>query len=137
MERTEYISGLRELADLLEKHEELTLPFDGASASPIGVFTYSKKAIQDWARAFPAKLDKQFSDDNAFNMGLRLNGLLGGLHIKIYGNREDVCERVVTGTREVVFAAEPARKARPERTEIVEDVEWVCGSLLGDEESDK
>ena len=137
MERTKYISGLRRLADLLEEHEGLILPFDGDRSSPISIFTFSKKEMQDWAVAFPGKLSKEYGKDDFNGMGLRLNGLLDGLHVKIYGSREGVCERIVTGTREVTVEATPAREAHPERIEIVEVVEWVCGSLLGDEGSDE
>jgi len=49
--------------------------------------------------------------------------------INIEGDREAVCQKVVIGTHEKVI---PAVEAQPERTEIVEEVEWVCGSLLTD-----
>src|SRR5215831_9406784 len=52
-----------------------------------------------------------------------------GITIEIQGDRESVCQRVVTGTHERVI---PAVEARPARTETVEEVEWVCGNLLDD-----
>jgi hypothetical protein len=50
--------------------------------------------------------------------------------LTISGNRDQVCERVVTGTREVHHEAVPAQEAR---TEVVEEVDWVCGNLLEDD----
>jgi hypothetical protein len=44
-------------------------------------------------------------------------------------DRQAVCERIVKGTREVTV---PAVAAKPERVETVEDVEWVCGSILAE-----
>ncbi|MGZ4519135.1 MAG: hypothetical protein ACXVXP_08375 [Mycobacteriaceae bacterium] len=44
-------------------------------------------------------------------------------------DREAVCERIVKGTHEVTI---PAVAAQPERVQVVEDVEWVCGSVLAE-----
>ena len=128
-ERDGYIKGLRQLADLLENNEGLVLPYNKAH-SPIYIFTNSKKELQDWARAFLGTLEKKFDDES-----IKLSGKIDGLHIGIFGNREGVCERVVVGTREVIVPAREAREAEPEHTETVEDVEWICGSLLADEVS--
>ena len=126
MERDDYIAGLRQLADLLERNESLILPYSSYSA--FNMFTHSKKELQDWAKAFPGTLEKEFSD-----IDIILKGALNGISIKIYGDREGVCERVVVGTREVKHPATPAYEAKPERIEIVEEVEWICGSLLADD----
>lgn len=49
--------------------------------------------------------------------------------LRIQGDREKICTRVVTGTEVKTI---PAVEAKPERTETVEVVEWDCGSLLDD-----
>jgi len=49
--------------------------------------------------------------------------------IEISGNREEVCQRVVTGTETVEV---PEVEYQPARTEEREVVEWVCGNLLTD-----
>lgn len=49
------------------------------------------------------------------------------LHFSITVDRAAVCERVVTGTREVTV---PAVEATPERVEVVDNVEWVCAPIL-------
>lgn len=51
------------------------------------------------------------------------------VYISIQGERAEVCQRVVTGTKEVHH---DAVEAQPARTEVVEEVEWVCGNLLDD-----
>jgi hypothetical protein len=53
----------------------------------------------------------------------------GDVEFTVAVDREAVCERVVKGTREVTI---PAVKAQPARVQIVEDVEWVCGSVLAE-----
>lgn len=49
------------------------------------------------------------------------------IHFSISVDRQAVCERVVTGTREVVV---PAVEAAPARFETIEDFEWVCAPIL-------
>jgi hypothetical protein len=53
----------------------------------------------------------------------------GDIEFCVVVDREAVCERVVKGTREVTI---PAVEAQPERVQTVEDVEWVCGSVLAE-----
>jgi hypothetical protein len=61
-----------------------------------------------------------------------------GLKVKVTTYRDAVCERVVTGTREVTrevrdpdaLAAVPTTTV----TETVEDVEWVCAPLTAPEQ---
>lgn len=54
-----------------------------------------------------------------------------GVILEVIVEREAVCRRVVTGTREVTRTI-PAIEAQPERevTETVEDVEWECEPVL-------
>ncbi|HEY8664437.1 MAG TPA: hypothetical protein VIL68_12555, partial [Propionibacteriaceae bacterium] len=56
----------------------------------------------------------------------------GGVSFHVVVHRAAVCERVVTGTHEVTMTATAARPAEPERVETVEDVTWVCSSLLAE-----
>lgn len=51
------------------------------------------------------------------------------IYVSIQGDREQVCQRVVVGTETIT---RPEVEYQPERTEIVEKVEWVCGNLLSD-----
>lgn len=130
-QRTNYTAGLRALADLLDRHPELELPLHGGQFSPITVYPNRETAreqAQKWARA-AGGADKDFRD-GWVDVHLRLHGL----RVDVTVCREAVCERVVTGTREVTkeipdpeaLAAVPTVTV----TETVEDVDWVCVPLL-------
>lgn len=130
--RAAYTAGLRALADALDAHSELMLPFTGAS-SAINIIPYGpdeqREQLAAWSRVLPGRKQKDGSD-TLFN----LNGAFGGLHIKVICDRDVVCERVVVATREVTeqipdpdaLAAVPTVTV----TKTVEDVEWRCGSVL-------
>lgn len=55
----------------------------------------------------------------------------GWPHIYVYADREQVCERVVTGTREVVEEIPDPDAPKITRTRTEEIVEYHCGPLLG------
>jgi hypothetical protein len=111
-DRTEYVAGLRQLADLLEQHDELPLPHEGRKHAPMTFYFLSgtdpKAKMVAAVRALPVPLLKGPRDDNYFD----LNGTLHGLTIRLCAYRAAVCERVVVGT------------------ETVETVEWRCSPLL-------
>lgn len=52
-----------------------------------------------------------------------------GITVKIGGKRDEVCQKVVTGTK---LVDKPEVPYQPARTEEVEEVDWVCGNLLTD-----
>jgi len=137
--RSEYIAGLRQLADLLEQHEdELPLPVNGR-LSPIG-FQFllgddPKGALAAAVRAIPVRLDKHAPDTSYHDTYYDLEGWLHGLRISLTAYRDAVCERVVVSADTVVIPAKPAQPAEPERTVIVEQVEWVCHPVLADTEA--
>lgn len=137
--RAAYISGLRKLADLLEQHEDFPLPYGAGTSGEMAsyrmsfyLFGDSREAFVSAARKFPGTLDKVVADDT-----FRLNGQIEGLHFELVAFRKDVCERVVTGTREVTRTIPDPTVVVPtvpmvEVTETVEDVEWVCAPLLAE-----
>jgi hypothetical protein len=133
--RAAYTAGLRQLADLLDAHPEVPLPYDGTLA-PITIqhlFPVNGGTVRDeflaTVRAFPGKREKD-PNDTYFDVDVQL----AGLHISVTTYREQVCKRVVTGTREVTrevpdpdaLAAVPTKTV----TETVEDVRWECRPLL-------
>ena len=63
-----------------------------------------------------------------------LSGRVAGLSVRLCAYRDQVCTKVVTGTREVTkMVKDPAALASVpeiEVTETVEDVEWQCSPLL-------
>jgi hypothetical protein len=130
--RAEYTAGLRALADLLDEHEGIPLPYHGTH-SELCIFCDSKEQMADFARAVPGKLRKKVDEGSAV-YGFELHGSIRGLKIVACTHRNEVCTRVVTGTREVTEAVPDPSVIVPlvEVTKTVEDVEWVCGPLLAE-----
>lgn len=129
--RTEYIAGLRALADLLEQRPELMAPTGYLTVVPLGE-QQCREQLAAWARALPGRKDKEINDRFA-----NLVGALRGLKLKVLAYRDEVCERVVTGVETVTKTVKDpeALAAVPEIevTEEVEQVEWVCRPMLADE----
>ena len=139
-DRIAYTQGLRALADLIDNNPDLPLPYSGSDATaPITFYVLNrtedpKGTLAKIARLLPGAVGKSVSMTGEY---FSITGTLAGLHIDATAYRNAVCERVVTGTREVTVPAIPAMPARPaigEITTTVEDVEWVCGPLLAEDE---
>lgn len=132
--RAEYIAGLRMLADLLEQNPQLLKPHGAINVIPLGA-EQSREQLAAWARALPGRKEKQISERLA-----NLEGRLRGLTVTVIASRDEVCDRVVTGTREVTeevpdpeaLAAVPTIT----RTKTVEEVKWVCRPMLEDQADD-
>jgi hypothetical protein len=132
--RAEYIAGLRELADALEAHPELQLPYNGrpgGSAINVIPVDHEREQLAAWARVLPGQKDKKPRGEY-----FDLVGAFRGLHIKVICTRDEVCERVVVGEREVTEEVpDPEALAAVPRitvTRTEEEVEWVCGPLLAE-----
>ena len=134
-DRAGYISGLRKLADLLEDHPEVPLPYQGQdptcsrlSFNFLDVRDDNKAAMAAAARAFPGKLEKGTTADTYFD----LRGNLDGLYYELTAYRHAVCERVVTGTQTITRAVPDPSVKVPlvEVTEDVEVVEWRCSPIM-------
>lgn len=134
-------AGLRVLADMIEANPELAQNFEHTLGGS-GIYMHGRTgdaaaemaAIARIARAYGAKTDKVISD-KMYNLVLDL----GAVKAEFLAFRDEVCERVVTGTREVTeevpdpeaLAAVPTTTV----TRVVEDFEWVCKPLLAVETS--
>jgi len=130
--RADYIEGLRVLADLLDAHPGLPLPYHASSAELIWIETYRvKESARLFARLIPGTVTKTPRGDS-----IDLTGRIAGLNVLFIASRADVCERVITGTHEVTVPARAAIAATPGRVETVEDVKWVCGSLLAEDSAE-
>jgi hypothetical protein len=128
--RNSYTQGLRQLADILDNNPELPLPYHGSGAHLLWIQNYGKDVLATarlFTRLVPGTITKAPRGGD-----LDLNGNIAGLRVSMITARDAVCERIVTGTHEVDVAAKPAVKATKATTVVVEDVEWVCGSLLSD-----
>lgn len=138
-DRTDYINGLRELADLLEQHDDLPLPSTGTSKYNAidwhlfgGDIADDLEKQKDLARVIVRALPGQAEKWETGEL-FRFHGRVGGLVWQVLVERDAVCERVVT-TREVTEMVPDPSVSVPliEITKTVEDVEWECGSLLAD-----
>lgn len=134
--RTEYAAGLRMLADLLEAHPEIPLPYDGSGDSPgqrLTIFDLSgddpKATARAFARVMPGPIKKEYLQDSLY-----LQTSLRGLRLQLGVTRSAVCERRVIGTEEVVIPAEPAQPAVPQRVETRDVVVWDCAPILADQQ---
>jgi hypothetical protein len=131
--RGEYIAGLRALADLLEQQPAMPLPSTGRLEWQFG-FKYTdeerRAALAQAARLMPCRLDKNDPGSGDYDARyFTLAGNLHGLHVELWAEREQVCSRVVTGTREVVKTIPTAT----EEVTVIEDVvEWICHPLLAE-----
>jgi hypothetical protein len=115
--------GLRALADFLDANPELAKKYSSHEhLFYVGCEKDPKAFLAEIARRH-APLEKDFSTDYA---GLRKQ-FGGGVSIRWYSDRKDVCVKVVTGTKTVVL---PAKEAEPERTVTVEETEWICTEPL-------
>lgn len=129
-------AGLRALADMIEASPELVDKAHlGDRFNRMLVPAWTRDEVAAAARAglrSGAKVDKHVGDKYA-GVNVVLNEMVS-LHV--YVDREEVCERIVVGTRDVTeevpdpdaLAAVPTVTV----TKTVEDVEWRCTSLLSE-----
>jgi hypothetical protein len=131
---------LRILADLIEAHPDLPPPYISACSSGSSVdadwFLHTRGLELADQKATAARVvsilggqwDKTEDGDRFSFTQTR-----GGIIMRVWVARDAVCERVVTGSHEVTVPATPAKSAVPAQpavTHQVEDVKWVCSSLL-------
>lgn len=136
--RARYAAGLRVLAGILENHPEVPLPFHG-SVSPLTFHFLAgngdRERMAAAARALPCKWAKGTRDYGELGGAyFDLSGDLAGLKVQLTAAREDVCERIVTGTRPVTeLVKDPVLLDAVPLTEVtrqVEDVTWRCRPVL-------
>lgn len=134
---SDYTAGLRALADLLDANPDLTADVAGCNYRllvPVSHVDEPKARMAQWIRA--AKVAGHSTSKVYANDYGNVDIDLGGFTLQVYAARELVCERIVTGTREVTREVpDPdALKAVPTKTvtETVEDVEWKCQPLLAE-----
>jgi hypothetical protein len=137
--RQAYIDGLHQIADFLAEHPEVPLPYMGSYATGEFVPTMSvylvgdenaRETLATIARAL-GRVEKRVSDTTERFM---VHRKFAGIAFAASADRSEVCERVVTGTREVTTEVpDPEALAAVPKvsvTTVVEDVEWVCSPLL-------
>lgn len=130
--RAAYIAGLRQLADALEKHPELQLPYEGNSDNGLTFHFLGgddpRTAMSAAARLLPCSWRKDARDENYFDMF----GQLAGLKVRMVAFRDQVCTRHVVGVeeQEVEETVTPAVTRTVRKP--VEVVEWECHPVLAD-----
>jgi hypothetical protein len=111
--RAAYIRGLREVAAFLEAHPDLPTPSYGGS---LNAFVSTRADLAAIARVRGVKWEKS-ADPNYFYLQVHF---AAGFSYDVNVQRDQVCRRVVTGTR-----IEPAKPAQ-----VVEEFHWVCDEPL-------
>lgn len=131
--KDDMVAGLRKMADWLESRSiDLPIPsemkggaYSGQITDPRGI-SHSLDSVVGMALIanLAGEVDKDV-DPNFFRLTKSFGG---GVSVQWVAYRQNVCERVVVGTK--VTPAQPARyvEATPEKVEEV--VEWKCPSLL-------
>lgn len=140
--RAAYTRGLREIADWLDAHPEVPLPYQnylmtGKTETTFPIFVSSwdgdeREQLATIGRAM-GRFDKFAKpDDDQFVIFRRF----GGIAVAVQADREQVCTKVVTGTREVTEEVpDPEALAAVPKvtvTKTVEDVIWECRPLLAE-----
>jgi hypothetical protein len=132
--RAEYAAGLRAFADLIDANPDLPLPVQDKFEWTIWPSAVDdvKAEIARIRRLLPGRFDKNDTADAYNSKYFELRGHLHGIPLVISTYREQVCERVVVGTRQVTKTVPAPDAPMVEVTETVEDVEWRCSPLLAD-----
>jgi hypothetical protein len=130
-ERRDYTEGLRQLADILDANPDLPLPYYGSKSSEllwIARRDEDHRAVaRIFARAIPGTIAK-----NPRDTAIDLVGQIAGLYVQLIVDRDQVCERIVTGVEVVEMPASEAIPARPAQTIEREVVEWRCEPILAE-----
>jgi hypothetical protein len=116
--RTDYVNGLRAIADMLDTHDDVPLP----NAS-FNIFCTDVNEIAAIRRDIGGQWVKEATDSWFW-----LRRAFGPHRFDLNTARDVVCERVVVGTKQVDIP-DPAA---PKITVDEEIVEWVCSPLLDD-----
>lgn len=123
--RKEYVIGLRELADFIEslniteaEHGEVPAMTGFWFGHKLQGFVYSKEDIAVWARAM-GSFNKNF-DGNYFELVKKFSE---NVSMEVNIGRDNICERVVIGTKIVPETYIPSKFVAEHEEEIVE---WRC-----------
>jgi hypothetical protein len=126
--------GLRALADMIEQNPAVapmmlsTLPRMLVSVGHLGD---PSEELLAFLRAGGSAARKNYDSDNWMAVDVDF----GAVGLYVYTSRDQVCERVVTGTETVTKLVPDPAAPMVEVTEQVEQVEWRCSSLLAAEKA--
>lgn len=131
--RAGYIAGLRRLADVLEAHPDIPLPYHGSWAGITIHYLHDEDARANMAaaaRAFGGTWDKTASEGERSEYFDLTTKLAGGLLLELTAYRSAVCERVVVGVETVTKQVPDPAAPLVEVSEVVETVQWKCAPVL-------
>lgn len=132
--REEIISGYRKLADILEANPDLPLPDYG---NPTIAFYpeydhessdggWNVKALaRSFSKSIPGNIKKHYD-----NHSMQLQGTINGIKTYAYFGRDQVCEKVKTGTQVVIVDEVPEGVDLVKVKKIVDVFEWKCTEPL-------
>jgi hypothetical protein len=133
-ERAALIDGLRQVADFLTEHPEVPRPYH-LMGTEYFIYLYGddqRAQLVTIARAM-GRSEKRIKGER-----YQVRRQFAGLTLVAQADRDEVCEKVVTGstevTREVPDPELLATVPKVSVTEVVETVEWRCTPLLADRE---
>ncbi len=117
-ERAQVVNGLRQLADFIESRTDLPLPTCRASLYLWG--NDAKAELANIARLLGTAAKQ--ADDHYIG----LTKGFGPVVLTVKASRENVCERVVVGTKTTEYLVPPPGVEMEKRTHTEDIVEWVC-----------
>jgi hypothetical protein len=94
-DRSEYVKGLRALADFIEATDTVGVPYEG-SESEFSIFAGSRDEFLTWASVLTSK---RVAVENEFRHGVKMHGLIHGFRVLVYGD-PDFLDYKVVGTVE-------------------------------------
>src|SRR6266498_3169456 len=128
--RAEFLASLRQIIDWLQAHPDVPQPYH-LLGDKLYIYVYGEDP-----RAVLARIARAMgnADKDVDEARFELRRRFGAITLVASARRDEVCERVVVGTREVTRQApDPHALAALNVvtvTEIVEDVQWVCPPSL-------
>lgn len=143
--RREFVEGLRALAQWVEDHPEIEVPYEASSSVAMNTFTIGAQSWnseteteQDVAEVFAAMVKALGGSrtKDADDRYMRVTRQFGpGVALEVWATRDSVCEAVVLRTETVIEdeIVEPAVTRRVEKQRDI--VEWRCAPLLADKVS--
>lgn len=122
--RQDFTAGLRRIADLIDEHSDLPLPYEGTTTRLLW-FLDTPEQLNIVSKAMGGHREKDIGDGFA-----GLKGAIDGVRINALVPREQVCTRRVVGTETVEVPDPAALAAVPKVAVEREVVEWDCHPIL-------
>lgn len=124
--REDFIQGLRALADALEQHQELDLPYQGTGTAITFHYLHTSDPVADMAAAmqaipcdFTAEIVVYGEGKRENDAYLYLDGTLHGVRVQLAAYRKDTCRQDENGEWHIpdVLASRQPGDGTPSGTE--------------------